>query len=65
MTFVSEGGGKTRVDLEHRHIERAGTGARAVRTAVEGPQGWPGMLQLFSDRVTRGARGDLQPQAGS
>jgi len=46
-------GSRTRVDLEHRHLERHGAGASAMRTAVESTSGWPGILQIFAARVER------------
>jgi len=52
VRFTAEGSG-TRVDLEHRHLERHGAGAAAMRTAVDSPNGWSGLLQLFADRVAR------------
>src|SRR5262249_774370 len=47
VTFTAEGGGMTRVDLEHRHLERHGEGFEKLRMAVAGPGGWPGLLQMF------------------
>jgi uncharacterized protein YndB with AHSA1/START domain len=50
IRFVPERGG-TRVDLEHRHLERHGTGAESMRTAVDAPNGWSGLLQMFAARI--------------
>ncbi len=51
IRFTPEAGGLTRVDLEHRHIERHGASAAALRTAVDAPSGWTGILQLYVARV--------------
>ena len=51
IQFTAEPGGRTRVDLEHRHFERHGAGATAMRTAVDSPNGWSGLLQLFAARA--------------
>ncbi len=51
IRFTPEPGGRTRVDLEHRHLERHGDGAESMRTAVDSPNGWSGLLQLFAARV--------------
>jgi uncharacterized protein YndB with AHSA1/START domain len=48
IRFTSEADGSTRVDLEHRHLERHGAGADAVRGAVGSPNGWSGALELFA-----------------
>jgi hypothetical protein len=45
--------GTTRVDLEHRHLERHGAGAASMRTAVDSPNGWSGLLQLFAEHIAR------------
>lgn len=55
VRFTSEPGGKTRVELEHRHLERHGAGASGMRSAVGAPNGWPGILQLFAAVVERPA----------
>jgi uncharacterized protein YndB with AHSA1/START domain len=48
VRFITESDGSTRVDLEHRYFERHGAGAAGMRTAVEGPNGWTGILKLFA-----------------
>jgi uncharacterized protein YndB with AHSA1/START domain len=48
VLFTPEDGG-TRVDLEHRDLERMGEKADAMRETVSGPGGWPALLQLFAD----------------
>jgi len=50
VTFTPDGAG-TRVDLEHRHIERMGEKADAMRESVSGPGGWPALLQLYADEA--------------
>ena len=47
VRFTAEAGGSTRVDLEHRHLERHGKGFEHVRVGVAGPGGWSGLLQMF------------------
>jgi uncharacterized protein YndB with AHSA1/START domain len=49
VKFIAEGANQTRVELEHRHFERAGETAEALRTGVD--SGWPGILQLYADLV--------------
>ncbi|HEX9030337.1 MAG TPA: SRPBCC family protein [Streptosporangiaceae bacterium] len=44
----AEDGGQTRVDLEHRHIERHGAGAAEVARGVSSGGGWPAILELFA-----------------
>jgi hypothetical protein len=51
VRFTPEADGVTRVDLEHRHFERHGAGAEAMRNGVDTPQGWTGMLQLYRARA--------------
>ena len=54
VRFTAEPDGSTRVDLKHRHLERHGEDAGAVRTAIDSPNGWTGSLQLFAAAVDQG-----------
>ena len=47
IKFTAEPGGMTRVDLEHKHLERHGADFEKLRTAVASPGGWPGLLHMF------------------
>jgi uncharacterized protein YndB with AHSA1/START domain len=48
VRFIPEGPDRTRVELEHRHLERHGDGWEAMRDAVGSPNGWQGGLELFA-----------------
>jgi uncharacterized protein YndB with AHSA1/START domain len=48
VRFTAEAAGVTRVDLEHRHLERHGKDFEKVRVSVAGPGGWGGLLDIFS-----------------
>ena len=48
VTFTPLAGGGTRVDLEHRHFERHGAGAEAMRKGVDSEGGWGALLQMFA-----------------
>jgi uncharacterized protein YndB with AHSA1/START domain len=49
VRFVAESADRTRVELEHRHLERHGTDWRAVAEGVDGDAGWPLYLRRFTD----------------
>jgi len=48
VRFVPEAPDRTRVELEHRHLERHGEGWEQMRDSVGSPEGWNGGLQLFA-----------------
>jgi hypothetical protein len=48
VRFTEEGPGQTRVELEHRYIDRHGPGWPAVRDGVDNPQGWPLYLARYA-----------------
>ena len=54
VKFIAEGERKTRVELEHRNLERMGAKADATRAAVDGPNGWGAILESY--RQTAEAR---------
>lgn len=57
VRFTAEPDGSTRVDLEHRHLERHGVGVEGMRTAIDSPRGWTGLLQLFHDAAEQDGGG--------
>ena len=48
IRLVAEGDRRTRVELEHRHLERHGEGWQGLAEGVQGDQGWPLYLQRFA-----------------
>src|SRR5215467_2878482 len=46
VVFIAESPTRTRVELEHRHIDRHGPGWESVRDGIGHDQGW----QLYLDR---------------
>jgi hypothetical protein len=46
VTFTAETADRTRVELEHRNLDRHGPGWESVRDGVGHDQGWP----LYLDR---------------
>ncbi|MEV0670707.1 SRPBCC family protein [Mycobacterium sp. NPDC050441] len=55
VRFISESADRTRVELEHRHLERHGEGWRSVADGVGGDAGWPLYLERYLDVVTHEA----------
>lgn len=47
ITFTAEDDGRTRVDLTHRHLQRYGEHAEAMRAVFGSPGGWTGTLTAF------------------
>jgi uncharacterized protein YndB with AHSA1/START domain len=52
VRFTAEGANRTRVELEHRHLDRHGDGWEGVREGVDSEGGWPLYLRRFSGVVT-------------
>jgi uncharacterized protein YndB with AHSA1/START domain len=55
VRFISEGPDRTRVELEHRNIERHGDGWEGTREGVGGEEGWPLYLQRFAEVLAKDA----------
>jgi uncharacterized protein YndB with AHSA1/START domain len=49
VRFSAESPERTRVELEHRHIDRHGDGWEGVREGVRADQGWPLYLQRYGE----------------
>jgi hypothetical protein len=47
VRFIAEGENRTRVELEHRHLERMGEKGEAARASVDSPGGWGSILESF------------------
>ena len=48
VRFIAQGPDRTRVELEHRHIDRHGPGWQAVADGVAHDQGWPLYLARYA-----------------
>ncbi|GAA4746295.1 SRPBCC family protein [Modestobacter marinus] len=55
IRFLAEGPERTRVELEHRRLDRHGDGWEAVRDGVADDAGWPLYLAWYADLVSRGS----------
>jgi uncharacterized protein YndB with AHSA1/START domain len=49
VRFVAEAPNRTRVELEHRMLQRHGDGWQGVRDGVEGDRGWPLYLRRYAE----------------
>jgi uncharacterized protein YndB with AHSA1/START domain len=49
VRFTSETPERTRVEFEHRNLDRHGTGREGVRDGVDSEGGWPLYLQRYED----------------
>ncbi len=52
VRFIAESPDRTRIELEHRNLDRHGDGWEAAREGVGGDQGWPLYLDRFAQRLT-------------
>jgi uncharacterized protein YndB with AHSA1/START domain len=55
VRFIPEGDDRTRVELEHRHLDRHGEGWEGLREGVAGDQGWPLYLARYAEQVAGAA----------
>jgi uncharacterized protein YndB with AHSA1/START domain len=49
VRFIAESPERTRVELEHRHLDRHGDGWEGLRGGVESSDGWPLYLRRYSE----------------
>ena len=49
VRFIAESADRTRVELEHRNLDRHGAGWEGMREGVEGGDGWPLYLERYAD----------------
>jgi uncharacterized protein YndB with AHSA1/START domain len=49
VTFTPVAGGATRVDLEHRNLERFGDKIEPIRTMIDSENGWTGILKVYAE----------------
>jgi uncharacterized protein YndB with AHSA1/START domain len=52
VRFIAEQADRTRVELEHRNLDRHGEGWEQMRDAVGSPGGWPVLLGGFAMRLS-------------
>ncbi len=55
VKFTPLDGGRTRVELEHRNLERMGDKAEDVRTAINSEGGWSGILKTYAEVAEKSA----------
>lgn len=59
VKFIAESADTTRIELEHRYLERMGDKAVDARNAVDSPGGWGAILESFRNVV------ELKPRDGA
>jgi uncharacterized protein YndB with AHSA1/START domain len=55
IVFTAESAQRTRVDVEHRHLDRHGDEWESLRDSVGSEGGWPGCMRRFGERIATGA----------
>ena len=48
IRFIAESPDRTRLELEHRHLDRHGDGWESVREGVDAADGWPLYLERYA-----------------
>jgi uncharacterized protein YndB with AHSA1/START domain len=55
VTFTEESASRTRVDLEHRYLDRFGDAAAQMRAVFDSEGGWAGLLQVYANQTRSSA----------
>jgi uncharacterized protein YndB with AHSA1/START domain len=55
VRFTAEGKDATRVELEHRHLDRYGPSREEMRRTFDSEMGWKGLLDAFAARASEGS----------
>jgi uncharacterized protein YndB with AHSA1/START domain len=55
VSFSAEGPKSTRVELEHRNLDRFGYKAEELRKAIDAPDGWGSMLEAYATAAKEAA----------
>jgi uncharacterized protein YndB with AHSA1/START domain len=56
VRFIAESVTRTRVELEHRHLERHGAGWQSVADGISGEGGWPLYLRRYTEVALEAAQ---------
>ncbi|MBO0883738.1 MAG: SRPBCC family protein [Mycobacterium sp.] len=51
VRFIAETADRTRVELEHRYLDRHGEGWTGLRDGISGEDGWPLYLTRYADQL--------------
>jgi uncharacterized protein YndB with AHSA1/START domain len=51
IRFIAESPERTRVQLEHRYLDRHGDGWETLRDGIAGEEGWPRYLTRYADLI--------------
>ncbi|HWZ89662.1 MAG TPA: SRPBCC family protein [Polyangiaceae bacterium] len=57
VTFTAQGPNQTRVELEHRDLERYGDRAVAVRNSIDSAGGWNKIMERFAETAQQADSG--------
>jgi hypothetical protein len=62
VRFISEAPERTRVELEHRNLDRHGEGWEGTSAGVASEDGWPLYLQRFGELLKDSDRRNEAPR---
>jgi uncharacterized protein YndB with AHSA1/START domain len=55
VRFIAESESRTRVELEHRHLDRHGPGWQSLADGIDGAEGWPLYLSRYAPLLEEGS----------